>query len=52
MKIILLNEQNTHIGCIGLQLELYIGQPIGVSNRDTILQILISLGYAIELYTL
>jgi hypothetical protein len=33
-------------------LELYIGEPIEVSNPDTILQTLVSLDYAIELYTL
>jgi hypothetical protein len=34
------------------RLELYIGEPIEVSNSDTILQTLITLDYAIELYTL
>jgi hypothetical protein len=33
-------------------LELYIGEPIEVSNPDTILQTLVSLDYAIEPYTL
>jgi hypothetical protein len=31
---------------------LYIGEPIEVSNYNTILQTLVALDYAIELYTL
>jgi hypothetical protein len=34
------------------RLKLYIGEPIEVSNYDTILQTLVTLDYAIELYTL
>jgi hypothetical protein len=34
------------------RLQLYIEGPIEVSNDDTILQILITLDYAMELYTL
>jgi hypothetical protein len=34
------------------RLELYIGEPIEVSNYDTILQILMTSDYAIKLYTL
>jgi hypothetical protein len=34
------------------RLKLYIGEPIEVSNSDTILQTLVTLDYAIELYTL
>jgi hypothetical protein len=37
---------------LGSWLELYIGEHIEVSNQDTILQTLVSLDYAIELYTL
>jgi len=45
---IFLSEWNTHLGCIGFQLELYIGEPIEVSNYNTILQTLVTLDYAIE----
>jgi len=34
------------------RLQLYIEEPIEVFNYDTILQILITLDYAMELYTL
>jgi hypothetical protein len=34
------------------RLKLYIGEPIEVSNSDTILQTLVTLDYAIEFYTL
>jgi hypothetical protein len=34
------------------RLKLYIGEPIEVSNSNTILQTLVTLDYAIELYTL
>jgi len=40
------------LAALDSSLELYTGEPIEVSNLDTILQTLVSLDYAIELYTL
>jgi len=40
------------LAALDSRLELYIGEPIEVSNYDTILQILITLDYAIESHTL
>jgi len=60
-NIYFLSEWNTHLGCIrlltrtpiGFQLlELYLGEPIEVSNYNTILQTLVALDYAIELHPL
>jgi hypothetical protein len=56
-NIYFLSEWNTHLGCIGLLtrilpmfslLELYIGEQIYVSNRDTSLQTLVTLDYVME----
>jgi hypothetical protein len=40
------------LAALNSRLELYIGEPVEVSNYDMILQILITLDYAMELYTL
>jgi hypothetical protein len=40
------------LAALDSRLELYIGEPVEVSNYDTLLQILITLDYAMELYTL
>jgi len=40
------------LAALDSRLELYIGEPIEVSNYDTILQTLMTSDYAIKLYTL
>jgi hypothetical protein len=40
------------LAALDSRLELYIGEPVEVSNYDTMLQTLVTLDYAIELYTL